>query len=237
MTDTGSFFASIAIGALAAFLLLRARDDSSGPRWLSRGFAALCMADALVGLFGVIAVTLHLSPSAAFYRAMIGGTVAVGQVIAGFAVGAAVAPLVGRRPEGARIAASAEPAWVTIGLAWYVALSFAGFEIGKAAHDTQMRQFFLGSGYTVAFMYAVMVLEIIGAAGLLVARLRTAAAVLLGALMLGAIATHARNGDPVTDSLDAVRMLLLVASVALLDRFRRGARPRGGALSNAYVDK
>jgi hypothetical protein len=34
--------------------------------------------------------------------------------------------------------------------------------------------------------------------------------------MLGAMATHARNGDPFSDSLDAARMLLLVASIAVL---------------------
>ncbi|MBD8899043.1 DoxX family protein [Rhodanobacter sp. DHG33] len=110
------------------------------------------------------------------------------------------------------------------GLAWYVALAFAGFEIGKAAHDAEMRQFFLGSGYPVAFMYAVMAVEIVGALGLLAARLRIAAAVLLGLVMLGAIATHARNGDPFSDSLDATRMLLLAASIVALGAYQHGRR-------------
>jgi uncharacterized membrane protein YphA (DoxX/SURF4 family) len=79
-----------------------------------------------------------------------------------------------------------------------------------------MRRFFLGSGYPVAFMYVVMAVEIAGALGLLVARLRVAAAILLGLVMLGAMATHAHNGDPFSDSLDAARMLLLVASIAVL---------------------
>jgi hypothetical protein len=42
--------------------------------------------------------------------------------------------------------------------------------------------------------------------------------------MLGAMATHAHNGDPFSDSLDAVRMLLLVASIAVLGVYRSRSR-------------
>jgi uncharacterized membrane protein YphA (DoxX/SURF4 family) len=121
--------------------------------------------------------------------------------------------------------------WLVAGLAWYVALAFAGFEVGKAAHDAEMRQFFLGSGYPVAFMYVVMAVEIAGALGLLVARLRVAATILLGLVMLGAMATHAHNGDHFSDSLDAVRMLLLVASIAVLGVYR--SRSRAAAAGSA----
>lgn len=49
-----------------------------------------------------------------------------------------------------------------------VALSFVAVEVGKLAHDGEMRDFFLQSGYTVWFLYAVMALELLGAIGLLV---------------------------------------------------------------------
>jgi hypothetical protein len=80
-------------------------------------------------------------------------------------------------------------------------------------------------------MYVVMAVEIAGALGLLVARLRVAATILLGLVMLGAMATHAHNGDPFSDSLDAVRMLLLVASIAVLGVYR--SRSRAAAAGSA----
>ncbi len=40
-------------------------------------------------------------------------------------------------------------------------------DIGKLAHDSDMRQFFLQSGYTIWFMYFIMAAETAGAIGLL----------------------------------------------------------------------
>lgn len=95
--------------------------------------------------------------------------------------------------------------------------------MGKAAHDAEMRTFFLSSGYGVGFMYGVMAAEIAGAIGLLFLRSRRVASSGLLMLMFGAIATHVRNGDPFSDSLDAARMLLLVASIALVEWLDRTA--------------
>ena len=81
-----------------------------------------------------------------------------------------------------------------------------------------MRQFFQASGYPVWSMYAVMAVESLSAVALLIPWLRTAAATVLALVMLGAIATHAHNGDPFGDSLDALRMLLAVACILLLAR-------------------
>ena len=77
-------------------------------------------------------------------------------------------------------------------------------------------------------MYAVMAFETMGAIALLVPRLRTAAAMVLALIMLGAIATHARNGDPFADSLDALRMLLVAACILLLaSSFKARGRMQG----------
>lgn len=219
MTETGSFLASLtAVAAVALLLLFAGRASVSADR-IARGFAVLCATIAATNLLGVVAVTLRLPPSVAFYRAVLGGTAVVGQLITGVAVAAMVAGVVawGRGRDGGGFVASRE---LSTGLAWFVAFAFFGFEVGKAAHDAQMRQFFTASGYPVAFMYVVMALEIVGAFGLLIARSRFASALMLGLVMLGAMATHARNDDPFSDSLDALRMLLVVASIAVLHRFR-----------------
>jgi uncharacterized membrane protein YphA (DoxX/SURF4 family) len=222
MTDTRIFLASLAAITLATLVLLSNRHEPAWAHRLVRGFAVLCIVDALIDLFGVVVVTFRLPLSATFYRAVIGDTMMVGQLIV--AVGTAAALAVWWFRDRRMTVAFAASRWPVAGLAWYVALAFAGFEIGKAAHDAEMRQFFLGSGYPVAFMYVVMAVEVVGALGLLFARLRVAAAVLLGLVMLGAIATHARNGDPFSDSLDALRMLLLVAAIAVLGLYQRSRR-------------
>lgn len=227
MTNTGTFLASLAVAVMAALVLLSNRHEPVWARGLVRGFVVLCIVDAVAGLFGVVAMIFHLPPSATLYSEILGGTAMAGQLVTGVAVACALATWwFGHRRTAVAFIGSR---WLVAALAWYVALAFAGFEVGKATHDAEMRQFFLGSGYPVVFMYVVMAVEIIGALGLLVARLRIAAAVLLGLVMLGAIATHARNGDPFSDSLDAVRMLLLVASIAVLGAYQRGRRRNGGS--------
>jgi hypothetical protein len=59
---------------------------------------------------------------------------------------------------------------------------------------------------------------------LLFERTRPLAAATLMAVMLGAIGTHWRNGDPWGDSSDAIRMLLLAAAIWLLSTRRHRRR-------------
>jgi uncharacterized membrane protein YphA (DoxX/SURF4 family) len=115
------------------------------------------------------------------------------------------------------------------GLCLMATLGYLAIEAGKLAHDAEMREFFTGSGYPVAMMYAVMAAEILGAVGLLVPHTRNAAALGLSLLMLGAIGTHLRNGDPVSDSLDAVRFLVLLGAIAALASLPR-TRGKGASL-------
>jgi len=110
-----------------------------------------------------------------------------------------------------------------------VCLSFVTIEAAKLRYDGWMRQFFLHSGYSVPFMYFVMGSELAGATALLFRRARNVAALGLLVLMCGAVATHYRNGDPFSDSLDAMHLGTTLLCVLL---FEIGARfHKGGGLS------
>ena len=97
-------------------------------------------------------------------------------------------------------------------------------EIGKSAHDAEMRQFFWQSGYPIWFMYFLSSAETLGAIGLLVAKTRVPAAVGLTVIMLGAIYTHYHNGDPFSDSLDAAHLLILLACIVSMSLLQRRIR-------------
>lgn len=102
------------------------------------------------------------------------------------------------------------------GLCLSVSISFISTEIGKLAHDADMRQFFIQSGYPVWFLYFIIVAESFGAIGLLLPKTRGLAAYILILDMAGAITTHWRNRDPFSDSLEAVHLLVLLACIVLV---------------------
>ena len=102
-----------------------------------------------------------------------------------------------------------------------VALGFFQVLIGKAAHDAEMRAFFAFSGLPIWFHYVVMGVELIAAIGLLVPRWSRVAALPLIAVMLGAIGTHAHNGDPLSDSLEAIHNLIVLACLLVITRATR----------------
>jgi hypothetical protein len=206
-----------ALVTLVAFVLFRQKAE--GRRALA---VVMLLASVLLGAVWLACVALLpvAAPGmATVLRQLIGLSLVLGPCLAGAAL-VATAVALGR-------ATPPDPMprqLLLLGLSTYVALSFFGFEIGKALHDAEMRQFFLTSGFSVGFMYTVMALETIGALGLLTRRLRALSALLLVLVMAGAIATHARNGDPFSDSLDALRMLLVLACILALAWYRRPAR-------------
>lgn len=116
------------------------------------------------------------------------------------------------------------------GISILISGKFVSFEIGKALHPVEMEQFFIDSGYPAWLHYAVMALEIAGSAGLLLHwKLKTGplAAAGLALIMLGAVATHARNGDPFAASYDAVLQLaFLTALLAMYAANRAAKKPR-----------
>jgi uncharacterized membrane protein YphA (DoxX/SURF4 family) len=104
-----------------------------------------------------------------------------------------------------------------------VSLSFVCTEVGKLAHDADMRQFFLQSGYSVWFLYFTMVAETCGAIGLLFRKTLLTAAFGLMIIMAGAISTHLHNRDPFSDSLEALHLLTLLMCIVLIRSFGKRA--------------
>lgn len=111
-----------------------------------------------------------------------------------------------------------------------VAGKFALFEVGKLTHNAEMEEFFRQSGYSPQLHYVVAGCEITGSALLLLPfRLpRIGAALGLLVIMAGAVATHVRNGDPLTASHDALLQatLLIMLLALLVAGSRRAIRPR-----------
>lgn len=213
---------------------------------IARGAAPMKMAGRLA--YGLYLYTLVVSSAALAITAARALGVAVPRAVSGLpfqvliyrgwlVVGAgvgAVAMIVIRaltrvRPPATRDAVSAfvTSPYLRKALCLSVALSFVAVEIGKLAHDGDMRQFFLQSGYAVWFLYAVMALELLGAAGLLIPPTTIPAAAGLSLLMIGAIATHYRNGDPFTDSLEALHLLVILACIIVIVSTTRRAQVQG----------
>ncbi|HSR99957.1 MAG TPA: DoxX family protein [Kofleriaceae bacterium] len=148
-----------------------------------------------------------------------------GWLVVGVAL-ASVLMLAVRRPVVRAFVASPD---VLRGLRVSLALSFLITEIAKLAHDSEMRQFFIESGYPVWFLYATITAETLGSIALLSSRRLVApAAAGLAAIMVGAIYTHRHNGDPFEASLEATHLLAISACTLVLDRYQKAARGYAG---------
>lgn len=91
--------------------------------------------------------------------------------------------------------------------------------VGKWQSLVPMKAFFLASGYSINFLYFIMIAESMGAIGILLHfLLKTGgwAASGLAFVMTGAIYTHWHNHDPVTDSYAAIIQLLTLALMLVL---------------------
>src|SRR5688572_27582710 len=160
MSATASFFLSLLVATACAGTGIGACRTRGSAQRLADGFRWLCAVLALAGVLGVAAVSVSPSPIADPVRMMLRIVGYLGWLVVGTAVAASLLAIV-RSEVAATRAFTAAPA-LSAALALYVAFAFFGFEIGKAAHDAEMRQFFVGSGYPVWFMYAVMAAEIAG---------------------------------------------------------------------------
>ena len=197
---------------------------------LARIFYEFCAAAGAVVLVMTVLLAFDAfelkGPVATLFRALIfrlGIVAPVGL----FAVIVLVAALRGggRSPRFEACRRFAESPWVVRGLCVSAALAFLATEIGKLAHQPEMREFFVGSGYAVWFLYVVIAVETVGAVGLLVPTVRTVAACGLALIMVGAIVTHARNGDPFSDSYEAAHLLLILLCIVTLSVLQDRANP------------
>ncbi|MGX9965458.1 DoxX family protein [Roseomonas sp. F4] len=112
--------------------------------------------------------------------------------------------------------------WVLRGL-MVVLFSIAG-AMKLTAHPFELHGF-AHFGYPLWFMYAIGVIEFAAAFALLHARLLLPATALLGAVLVGAVVSHLRVGDPLPMALPAVISLAILAGLAALhlSRSRRRA--------------
>lgn len=123
------------------------------------------------------------------------------------------------RPRTGAVAFAAS-SYLIRGLCLSTALGFLATELGKLLHMEEMRQFFLASGLPVVLLYVVMIGETLGSIGLLVPSVRLVAACGLILVMVGAVGTHVHNGDPWSDSYEALHMLAVLGSIVLVGILR-----------------
>lgn len=191
----------------------------AGGERLARVFYGFCVAAGAAVLAATVLSMLGLIPIrgayAGLFRAVIFrfGLVLAAALAASVVVGRAVVrPKASGAERGAGLAFAASP-FLIRGLCVSVALAFLATELGKLAHDSEMRDFFTASGFPVWFLYVVIAFETIGAFALLAPGVRLVAAAGLALVMVGAIATHARNGDPASDSFEAAHLLVLLLAI------------------------
>lgn len=196
----------------------------------ARIFYSFCVLAGATVLAATILSALRLVPIvgtyAAVFRALVfrGGIVLAGALF-GLAVLVAFRLRAGARPAPPGLAFAASE-WTLRGLCVSTALAFLATEVGKLAHDAEMRSFFTASGYPVWFLYVVIVFETLASLGLLEPRVRLVAACGLAIDMVGAIVTHARNGDPVSDSFEAMHLLATLVAIVGIGVLRERVPPQ-----------
>ncbi|NKC31289.1 DoxX family protein [Falsiroseomonas selenitidurans] len=110
--------------------------------------------------------------------------------------------------------------WVLRGLL-VVLFTIAG-AMKLTAHPFELHGF-AHFGYPLWFMYAIGAIEFAAGFALLQARLLMPAVAVLGVVLLGAVASHLRVGDPPAMALPAVVALAMLAGLAVLHRRRSRA--------------
>ena len=218
MTEVTIFFLFASATTFLSTVLILSVPSTRVAEKLAKAFAGFAISASLLCLFYTV-LTLY-RPSLfsmtlnrlLFYRLWIPIGVAAGSAVVGIM---RFDRSQVSEPTGA-VDAFIKSGVVLKGLCFSAALSFLTIEAGKLGHDADMRTFFVQSGYPVWFMYAVMVAEILGSLGLFLRATIVPSASCLFLIMCGAVLTHWRNHDPLSDSTDALHLLILLACIALL---------------------
>jgi hypothetical protein len=214
--------ALVLAGAIAAALASR-RLAALAPERLARGYLALTAAIVAlrVGLFVTLwSLGVHgVQPVAALVSD-------AGFALVGVIYGLAIISLV-RGGFGDFLRAGQ----TRFALALSTAATFALAGIGKTFGLDDMLAFFAQSGYSKSFLFFILTIEVLGAMALLLPWRWVVVAAIAGLTvdMVGAIATHVHNGDPLDDSAGAVAALLRLAPLALL------CVPRAWTMTGAAV--
>ena len=225
MGDTAIFFFLTAAATCVGLIVILGNRSDTRAQTLARAFYLVSIFLGVAALAWIVAGIVH-APENAFYGRVLHLLLYRCWIVIGVGLAAAIVVCL-RSCPGSRLVSDAArtfvaSGYVVRGLCFSVALSLFCVEIGKLAHDAEMRQFFLQSGYTVWFMYCIMMAETLGAIGLFLRKTMLPAAFGLIVLMTGAIATHARNRDPFSDSLEAVHLLILLGCIVVLGVVRGG---------------
>lgn len=202
--------ALLVVGAIAAALASR-RLAALAPERLARGYLRLTAA--IVAIRTVLFVAtwgleITLVPPAV--AAVIGDA---GLALVGAVFGLGLIDLA-RGGFGAFLRA----AETRFALCLATAAMFALAGLGKAFHLDDMLGFFAQSQYSKSFLFFILAIEVLGAMALLLPwRWAVIAAIAgLGVDMIGAIATHVHNGDPLDDSAGAIAALCRLGLLGLL---------------------
>ncbi|MGE5413203.1 MAG: DoxX family protein [Syntrophomonadaceae bacterium] len=220
MISTPVFFASAGAAAAAAFLAIRRMPSEAAARRFARAFWIATVVLAAASFVSSAGRSLKVLP-AGLVRPL--AVELLGYrffVPLGVATAAAALAAPARR-HAARRAFVLSPR-VRGALRLSIALAYLGVEIGKLTHEAEMREFFVGSGLPAWMNPAVIASETVLAAALFWPATEIVAAAGLSFIMAGAILTHAHNGDPFSDSLEALHMLGLLVGFAVLTLAARG---------------
>jgi uncharacterized membrane protein YphA (DoxX/SURF4 family) len=184
------------------------------PSRLARGYYVVvaCLLVLRTGAF----VGTMLASNAGFWSTASG---LIGDLL-GFLFGALFG-LASRRNDSRQIMTSSR---VFGALCITLAFTFALAGIGKAFSVAPMTEFFVQSGYSVAFLKFIVIAEIFGAIGLLLPWAILPALIGLTVDMFGAVLTHIHNGDPLNDSTGAIGMLIRLMVVGVLLALRQQNR-------------
>ncbi|HEU0185473.1 MAG TPA: DoxX family protein [Blastocatellia bacterium] len=227
MNETAIFSLSASISTLAVLALVIWNRSAPASRKIARAFYILSLLLSFAALTNTLLSVSGLlplkGPFLSIHRALIYRL----SLVIGAGLGSAVLMLANTfghfkwRGTNEAVRSFISSPYLLKGICLSVSISYFAIEIGKAKYDAEMRQFFLGSGYPIWFMYFIMVAEVGGAIGLLMAKTVIPAASGLIIIMLGAIYTHYHNSDPFSDSLEAVHHLALLVCIIII-ALRRG---------------
>jgi uncharacterized membrane protein YphA (DoxX/SURF4 family) len=116
-----------------------------------------------------------------------------------------------------------------IGITILTGFSFITECFWKAENMCKMNHFFTMSGYSLWFLYFIMIAEGLGGLGVLLHfKLKTgpvsAAGLML--IMIGALYTHCHNKDPFSESYPAIEQFMMLGLMQVIYYFEQLAQPR-----------